>query len=348
LKALVTGANGFLGKHVVAALVARGHSVRAIVRPATNAARLGWSSEVELFRADLRNSKDLESAFEGVDVLIHLAATVVGDEDAQLAETVVGTTRLVQAMARTQTCRMVLAGSFSVYDWERASGTLTEDTPLAANLYQRDGYAIAKFWQERVVRQAAGEAGCQLTVLRPGFIWGKGNDYLFCLGQSVGPLHLVIGPRTRLPITYVTNCAEAFVLAAEKHEGADHTLNVVDNDSVRAWQYMGHYLRGNGLGGIRVPVPYRAFLMLTYLAQWTSRRIFNGKGKLPSLFVPCRFKARFKPLRYSNELVRAVLNWSPTINFDQAVAATWPVEPITMPVPAEQSSVDSNMEATAV
>ncbi len=322
MKALVTGANGFLGRHVVAALVERGHDVRAMVRPATNISRLGWGSEVDIFRADLRNSKDLTNAFDGVDVLIHLAATVVGDEDGQLAETAIGTTRLLQAMATSQATRLVLASSFSVYDWEVARGTLTEDTPLAGNLYQRDGYAVAKTWQERITRRAAQDHQWQLTVLRPGFIWGRGNDYLACLGQSFGPLHVVVGPQTTLPLTHVQNCADAFALAAERpHAG---TFNVVDDESITAWRYMAAYRRGVQLGGVRVPVPYRLFLVGTHLAQRTSRVIFNGKGKLPSLLVPCRFKARFKPLRYTNAKLKAAFEWQPRLSFADAAAQTWP------------------------
>ena len=78
MRALVTGANGFLGRHVVAALLARGIEVRAMVRPAARLEALGWPSSVEVFRADLRTSRELERAFEGVDVLLHLAAVVSG------------------------------------------------------------------------------------------------------------------------------------------------------------------------------------------------------------------------------------------------------------------------------
>src|SRR5262249_61506643 len=53
MRALVTGANGFLGQHVVSALVARGVEVRTLVRPAARLEALGWPSAVEVFRADL-------------------------------------------------------------------------------------------------------------------------------------------------------------------------------------------------------------------------------------------------------------------------------------------------------
>ena len=104
---------------------------------------LGWPASVEVLRADLRGG-DLDPVFAGVDVLVHLAAAVTGGEDAQFAASVVGTERLLEAMARSSTRRLVLASSFSVYDWSEIRDTLDEDSPLevAPDLYQRDGYAI--------------------------------------------------------------------------------------------------------------------------------------------------------------------------------------------------------------
>ena len=108
MMALVTGANGFLGRHVVSALLARGIEIRAMVRPAARLEALGWPSSVEIFRADLRSSCELQRAFEGIDVLLHLAAVVSGGEDAQFAGTVVGTERLLHAMATSACQRLVL------------------------------------------------------------------------------------------------------------------------------------------------------------------------------------------------------------------------------------------------
>src|SRR6516164_6814188 len=117
MRALVTGANGFLGRHVVGALLAREIEVRAMVRPAARLMGLDWPASVEVFRADLRTSCELRRAFEGVDVLLHLAAVVSGGEDAQFAGTVVGTERLLDAMATTACQRLVLCSSFSLYDY---------------------------------------------------------------------------------------------------------------------------------------------------------------------------------------------------------------------------------------
>ena len=187
MKALVTGSNGFLGRHVVAALLARGIEVRAMVRPAARLEALGWPSSVEVFRADLRTSRELERAFEGVDVLLHLAAVVSGGEDAQFAGTVVGTERLLDAMAASACRRLVLCSSFTVYDYSSIDRTLNEDSPIhrAPDIYASDGYTIAKWWQERVTRRFVEKYGWDLTVLRPGNIWGRDHGYLAILKSAV-------------------------------------------------------------------------------------------------------------------------------------------------------------------
>ena len=351
MKALVTGANGFLGRHVVAALLARGHRVRALVRPGARLEGLGWPGSVEVARADLRAPGDLSAAFEGVDVLIHLAAAVTGGEDAQLSAAVVGTERLLSAMAATPARRLVFAGSFSVYDWSAAGGVLDEETPIepAPDLYERDGYAVAKIWQERVARRAAEAHGWGLTILRPGFIWGRGNEHLACLGQAAGPFYLAIGPRTRLPLTHVENCADCFASAAEGPDSGIRTFNVVDSDDVRTWRYLGDYLRGSGRRAVRVPIPYAAARLAVGAASRLSKIIFRGKGKLPSLLVPCRFEARFKPLRYSNRRAREGLGWAPRLDYDACLRRTFgPAEPRPLPLPSREPTTPQTVTAEPV
>jgi len=70
-------------------------------------------------------------------------------------------------------------------------------------------------------------------------------------------------------------------------------------------------------------------MLATRVVQKTSRTIFKGKGKLPSLFVPCRFEARFKPLRFPNDKLRTVLGWKPPLDFEQALRRTY--EPAAAP-----------------
>jgi UDP-glucose 4-epimerase len=322
MKVLVTGANGFLGSHVVDALRARGHSVRVLVRPAADLSRLGWPASVELFRADLRAARDLSRAFDGVDVLVHLAAAVTGGEDAQFAATVTGTERLLQAMIGSSCRRIVLASSFAVYDWSRIEGTLDETSPIepTPDLYERDGYSVAKSWQERVTRRFAAANGWELTVLRPGFIWGRDHGYLSVCGQQLGPLHVVIGPFTRIPMTHVENCAGLFAIAAEHPNARGETFNVVDGPGERIWSYLGDHLRGTGQRGFRIPVPY---LVVLAAVRFLFACVFRRNLKLPHVLVPVRFESRLKPLRFSNERARRLLGWTPTLDYAECLARTY-------------------------
>jgi 2-alkyl-3-oxoalkanoate reductase len=329
MKALVTGANGFLGRHVVGALLARGVEVRAMVRPAARLEALGWPPSVEVFRADLRSSCELGRAFDGVDVLLHLAAVVSGGEDAQFASTVVGTERLLDAMAGSACRRMVLCSTFSVYDYSSAHRTLDEGSPLhqASDVYTRDGYTIAKWWQERVTRRFTETHGWDLTVLRPGFIWGRDHGYLAALGQQFGRHHLVIGPLTRMPMTHVENCADVFALAAADPRARGQTLNVVDGPGERIWTYLSDHMRGAGQPGWRLPVPYWFAIRMVRLAYATA---FRSATKVPSILVPRRLESRLKPLRFENRKLRETLGWTPPLDYHQCLLRTYgPAAPTT-------------------
>lgn len=337
MRALVTGANGFLGRHVVAALLARGIEVRAMVRPATRLDALGWPSSVEIFRADLRSSRELPLAFEGVDVLIHLAAVVSGGEDAQFAGTVAGTERLLDAMVGSACRRLVLCSSFSVYDYSATRAVLDEDAPLqrAPDVYSRGGYTVAKWWQERVTRRYAETQGWDLTVLRPGFIWGRDHGYLAALGQQLGRHHVVIGPQTRIPMTHVENCADVFALAAVDPRARSQTLNVVDGPGERVWTYLSDYMRGSGVSGWRLPIPHWLASAVVRLAFAT---VFRQATKVPAILTPHKFDAMLKPLRFENRKLRQTLGWTPPLDYAQCLARTYGPVPPPAKAPAAWSS----------
>lgn len=322
MRALVTGASGFLGRRVVSTLLAQGHTVRALIRPATAVEEFDWPASVEIVRGDLRSARELSSALEDVDVLIHLAAMVTGGEDAMFASTVSGTERLLTAMASSACRRIVLASSFSVYDWSAIRGTLDESSPLetGADLYRRDGYTIAKAWQERVTRRFAVEHKWDLTVLRPGFIWGRNHGYLAACGQKIGRLHVVIGPFSYLPLTHVDNCADLFARVATDSRAAGRTLNVVDGPGKRIWTYLGDYLKGSGEAGLRLPVPYTVAFGIVRLAFAT---ILKRNEKLPQVMIPCRFESRLKPLRYTNRRAQELLDWRPPFDYAECLRRTY-------------------------
>src|SRR5205814_173668 len=111
---LVTGASGLVGSHVVAALVARGETVRALVRPASRATagRLG----AETLAGDVTDPAVWERAARGVRAIVHAAAIVQrrASWEQYVAVNVEGT-RLAAAAARAARARLVHISSVAVY-----------------------------------------------------------------------------------------------------------------------------------------------------------------------------------------------------------------------------------------
>jgi nucleoside-diphosphate-sugar epimerase len=331
MKVLITGASGFLGRYVVFRLLERGHDVRAIIRPASPTP--AWASKVEIFPADLRVNDNLLSAFDGIDAVVHLAAATSGNEDSQFATTVVGTERLLDAMSKSSVKRLVHISSFAVYDWARAKRLMDENTPLLSDPYNMGGYAIAKVWQERLVSRAAATHLWELTIMRPGFVWGPQNAVIGGMGRILGRVYLMFGPFTRLPLTHVVNCANCVVAALENRASVGESFNVIDGDEIRVLRYVREYRRRTGRRGILLPIPYRLGLVAAGLATFVSRKLFGKKGQLPSLLMPRRFEQQFKPIRFTNRKLMSKLSWKPPLSFEECLNITYGLPSMKGPEP---------------
>ncbi len=321
MKLLVTGAGGFLGGQVVKRLLDRGHSVRAIIRPASR--QPAWPASVEIFGADLRTHGDLGAAFDGIDAVIHLAAATSGSEDHQFSTTVVATERFLDAMARSSVKRLLHISSLVVYDWTQATRVLDESTPLLDDAHDMGAYTNAKVWQERIVTRFAAANAVKLTVIRPGFIWGPGHADIAGMGRHLGNFYVMFGPLNRLPLCHIENCADCIVTAAESPSSIGESFNAIDGDDVRVWRYVRQFAKGSRQSGFLVPIPYRLGLFVAKLAAFTSRTLFGKGGKLPSLLMPLRYEWQFKPVRFPNQKLRNVLHWTPPLDFDQCAATSF-------------------------
>ncbi|HEY9881007.1 MAG TPA: NAD(P)-dependent oxidoreductase [Leptolyngbyaceae cyanobacterium] len=323
MKVFVTGASGFLGKYVVDAALAKGHHVLAMVRPTSKVERLPWhdNSNVTLVRQDLRQARELADVLEGVDAVIHLAAVKSGDFYDQFAGTVIATENLLDAMVASKVQRLIAISTFSVYDYmAKRSGTLLDESfPIEDSPLDRDEYAQTKLIQEDLYRAFEKEQNGEVTILRPGMIYGPNNLWNPCLGAEFGSSFLRIGAGGKMPLTYVENCAEAIVAAVDQPASIGQTINIVDDNLPKKSVFTRELLKRDSNPPKVVAVNWGIMKLIAGTAWFVNQQFLGGKARLPGILVPAKLNARFKPFRYSNDLAKKYLQWTPRYTLEQAL-----------------------------
>jgi nucleoside-diphosphate-sugar epimerase len=320
---LVTGAGGFIGARVVRALLDRGfRHVRCFARPAADGGPLDElcrqhqdRARIEIFRGDLQSPRDCREAVRDVVVVYHLAAARGEKSHAEAFRNSVVTTRnLLDALREQRSVRrFVNVSSLSVYaNADTPRGSLLDETcPVEPHPERRgDAYTYAKVRQDELVCDYASRFGLPSVILRPGVVYGPGNEAIpGRVGVRMPGVFLHLGGSNTLPLTYVENCADAIVLAG-LHAGIDGEIfNIVDDDLPTSRAFLRRYQREVvRLRALRVP-PRLGYLMC-WLWEWYARR---SHGQIPPVFTRKAWHVYWKSTRYSNEKLKTRLAWTPRV-----------------------------------
>jgi nucleoside-diphosphate-sugar epimerase len=329
VKVLVTGATGFLGTALVERLLIRGEKdIRCFLRGGSDRARLDDlarrypDAKLDLHVGSLGSRQSAAAALEGVAVVYHLAASLLGAAADIFLNTVVASKHLLEAIVAAQggggrLIKVVQVSSFGVYgvaDLPRGT-VVDEGTPLETHPERRDLYSQAKLRQERLFREYQAKHGFPLVVIRPGVIYGpRGSRISARVGLELLGVFLYLGGSNRLPLTYVENCADAIALAGQRPEADGQTYNVVDDDLPTCAQYLARYRAE--VKPLRVlPIPYPAMRALSVLVQ---RYHAFSKGQLPAIFTPYKTATSWGGNRFDNAKLKG-LGWRPLVSTDEGL-----------------------------
>ncbi len=244
--ALVTGATGFLGRHLVQQALARGDRVRAFARR-EDAQLRDWGAEIVL--GDIRDPLAVENACRGMDVVHHVAgiAGIWGRAKEYFEVNTQGTEHVLAACRNCGVRRLVYTSSPSVTFDGRPQEGIDESAPYANRWLCH--YPHSKALAERAVL-AANEPGRLLTcALRPHLIWGPGDRHLVVrLFERArrGQLRKVGDGQNRIDMIYVENAARAHLLAADALEPngvvAGQAYFISQGDPVNCWAWIDQLL----------------------------------------------------------------------------------------------------------
>jgi len=180
LKALVTGAAGFLGRHIVEQLLARGDEVRALCRLSTaemTALSVAYPSQLQVVCGDVRNAMSVNAAVEGVDLVFHAAALagLWGPRKAFYSINVGGTQNVIDACRSHGVGRLVYTSSPSVVFTDDDQCGADESLPYTRRWLCH--YSHSKAIAEQMVLAANGKS-LRTCALRPHLIWGPADRHL--------------------------------------------------------------------------------------------------------------------------------------------------------------------------
>ena len=316
MRALVTGAGGFIGAHVAAALAAAGAEVRAFDRRPPSDPAPG----VESVAADLFDAAALERAIEGCDAVFHLAALYSysrADAVAMERVNVGGTRALLAAAARAGVRRVVHTSSCATCGPVPGRPATERDGPPEYELAVP--YKRTKLAGERLALDAA-RNGLDVVVVNPTTPVGPGDRGPTPTGKMVAD---VAGGRARaylaggaLNVVAVEDVAAGHLLAHEKGERGERYLLGGENLPMR--EVFALIACAAGRRPPRVGIPWRA----AWVAAWAANAALRPLGREPSLLVLDEVRLGRLPMTFDDSKARRELGYDSHPAADALAAAT--------------------------
>jgi nucleoside-diphosphate-sugar epimerase len=244
---LVTGATGFLGSHIVRKLHADGRHIVIYARSANKAKKMFADLEerVTIAEGNLDDLAALEQALEGVDAIVHTAGHVSDwDSFASFEHTNVELTKNVLLLAHERGLRhFVHISSLGVF------GDTDQDNIDENNMYRwsSDHYSNTKILSEVAVRKYCTINRIPFSIIRPGFIYGEGdNNFLPRLIDNLeaGKVKFVGTRENYLNTVYVGNVAEMVAAVLGNPKAMAETYNAADPQHTTIGHFIGDVARG--------------------------------------------------------------------------------------------------------
>jgi nucleoside-diphosphate-sugar epimerase len=300
-RVLVTGATGLLGSHLAERLLARGNRVRALVRPRSRTDFLEVLG-VEIVRGDLTDPAACSAATADIAQVYHCAAKV-GDWGTwpEFQTGCMDATRtLAEIAGRTGVDRFLHISSTSAYghpaDRERP---VDETEPLGQNIWFMDYYTRSKVDCERILWDLSHAGRLPLTVIRPSWLFGKGDN----------PLSAV----------YAGVVADAAILAASDPGSRGEAYNITSQGRITQQEFLDMFAEALEVPREKRHIPYRLAYAGGFLLEMQGRLLRQARPPRVTRYGAWLL-GRY--LSYSTEKARTRLGWQPALGYRESIERT--------------------------
>ncbi len=318
----VTGATGFVGRALVARLLATGAHVRALVLPDDPhrplLERLSNGRSLEILVGDVCDAHALSPLLDGVDYVFHTAALVHAWAPYDRFHRVnVGGTRNIAELALAHGVRRLVSLSTSdVFGMPVGDEVFDESSPLRP---WGEPYPDTKIEAERWLWRLHRESGLPLSVIYPGWVYGPGDLAFFPgLAHAIGQGQMMFWFHgAKLPFVYIDNLVDACCLAAVAPQANGQGYIVHDDtDGPTLEELCADIARAIDARPPTRHIPYGLALRAARLLQtlWRWRR-----ATTPPPLLSVDVKAFGMQYRLSTAKVRRDLGWQPRVGREEGM-----------------------------
>ena len=310
----ILGGSGFIGTHLVEALVARGQHVRVMARNLANLPAVFGHQNVTLCRGDIRNAEQVEAAIGAAPVVVNLAHGGGGADFAAIEAAMVGgAEKIARICLKLGVRRMIHVGSIASLYCGPDAGVITGATPPDPRETERGDYARAKVLADRMLLRLHATEKLPVVILRPGLVVGIGtspfhsglgffNTEQHCIGWNAG-----LNP---LPWVLAQDVASAIIGAADAPGIDGRCYNIVGDVQPSARTYLGWLAHALGRP-LRFHPQTPRLLWLEDMGKWLVKRAAGRKVGMP----PMRdFLSRGLMARFDCTDAKRDLAWTPEAN----------------------------------
>jgi nucleoside-diphosphate-sugar epimerase len=315
MKALVTGAAGFIGSHVVDELARAGHEVRAM--------DLAWEQSaeapherVERIGGDVTQPEACARAVAGCDGIVHLAAVVTdwGPSSEFFRVNVDGTRELVVAARQAGVRRFVLTSSVGVHRY-RGFRDADETLPRDADV---NAYCRSKIAAEDVVREQAGPM--EWTIVRPGtFPFGpRDRQVFYSMAEALerGRLGYINGGRSLISTVFVENLALGMRLALEQPAAAGSVF-VIGDEWRGTWRdLLTRIAEELDASPPRLSLPLRPAYAVAWLWEGLYRLLRLSNAPLLTRY---RVLVAGRDCHFVSDKARRLIGYQPRVGMEEAI-----------------------------
>jgi dihydroflavonol-4-reductase len=277
MKALVTGANGFLASNVVRELNRRGYRVRAMVRSTADLRSLP-GTDYELFYGNITNIIHAMDAAKGCDVVIHIAAETsqcYTNAEFYMRTNFLGTLNMLEAAFKNNVKRFIFVSTANTFGYGTKSNPGNENIPPKSP-FTSSGYAMSKMKAQELVLEYADTGKLETVVVNPTFMIGP-NDAKPNSGKIITMVYnkkFVLVPPGGKNFIHVADVAAGICNAIDK--GKSGSCYLLANENLSYSEFYTKLAKAAGKSFYQIKLAPRLLHAIAVLAKLASKSGFKS------------------------------------------------------------------------